>query len=53
MRVVVLFGTHPEVIKLAPVVRELRWPPGAKNSFGDGRASERIVAALLNSGDAR
>jgi UDP-N-acetylglucosamine 2-epimerase (non-hydrolysing) len=47
-RVTVLFGTRPEVIKLAPVVRELRRHPGefATTVVSSGQHREMVDQAL-------
>ena len=39
-RILSVFGTRPEAIKLAPVILDLR------SIFGDGHTAERIVEVL-------
>ncbi len=50
-KIFVVFGTRPEVLKLAPVIKKIikghnffRKP----NPFGDGKASNRIVRFIEN-----
>ncbi len=49
--VLVVVGTRPEVIKMAPVIRALSIPPthskGPSSVFGDGKASWRIREDLI------
>lgn len=52
--VLVLAGTRPEAIKLASLLlddpAEHARMARATNPYGDGRAAERIVQALLDAG---
>lgn len=47
-KILSLFGTRPEAIKMAPVVKALEPMSHAHNPYGDGMAAERIVAALMH-----
>jgi UDP-N-acetylglucosamine 2-epimerase (non-hydrolysing) len=47
VRVVTVFGTRPEVIKLAPVVRELEERPGAENVVVSTGQHRELVDQML------
>jgi UDP-N-acetylglucosamine 2-epimerase len=55
MKIAVILGTRPEIIKMSPIVREcmkqnlntvLAKKEIGKNRFGDGKAGRRIVDTL-------